>query len=578
MKKFLFSTLALTAVALFATSCSCYKSMMKKAQDNVTVSCAPEVLTLKGDNVVGQITVNFAPKTFHKWGVLKVTPVLVSATNGERVAGEPTFLQGENVTDNYATIAYKAGGSYSQNVSIPYNKNLRLSQLVLAVEAKCLKQGNKVKNFTQYPTDIAVALGTSTVQLLADNYAKVAYAPDAFKRITYTAQEANILFTIANSNVRSSQLKSDELEALEQFIIANTGNPKRTVGAMQGQAYASPDGPLTFNDKLSQNRANTTEKALLKKYKKDGVLKNNVYDVNALGEDWEGFKDIVKKSDIEDKNLILQVLSMYSDPVVREKEIKNMTAAFEVLAEKVLPELRRSKLRVNVEVQGLTDDEMKAAVASDVNSLGVEEMLFAAANLYTDLATKEKIYTAAANKYNCYRAWNNLGVVNVKNGDYAAAKANFNKAAALNGADAYVVNNLGVVALAEGKKADAAKYFAASSIAQAKYNNGLVELANGNYDTAVNYLDGFNKALANYLIGNISAAKECTCKSWRNSYLKAIIAANEGNTNEFIENLTAAINANPQVKELAASEVNFVKFFEHADFVAIVEVVEFEVI
>ena len=578
MRKFLFSTLALSALALLATSCSCYSSMMKKAKENVTISCAPEVLTLKGDNVVGQITVNFAPKTFHKWGVLKVTPVLVSATNGERLAGEAKFLQGEKVTDNYSTIAYKAGGSYTQNISIPYNPNFRLSQLVLAVEAKCLKQGGKIKNFTQYPTDIAVALGTSTVQLLADNYAKVAYAPDALQRVTYEAQEADIHFLIGNAAVRKSQLKSEQLDALEQFIIANTGNPKKTVGAMQGQAYASPDGPLTLNDKLSTNRAKTTQKALQNKYKRTDVLKNTQYDVNALGEDWEGFKEIVQKSDIVDKELILQVLSMYSDPVVREREIKNMTAAFDVLAEKILPELRRSKLRVSVEVQGLTDAELKNAVATDVNSLNVEEMLFAAANLYTDLATKEKIYTAAANKYKCYRAWNNLGVVNVKQANYESAKANFNKAAALNGSDAYVVNNLGVVALAEGNKVDAAKYFAASSIAQAKYNTGLVELANGNYDAAVNYLDGFNKALANYLAGNVTEAKNCSCNCWNNLYLKAIIAANEGNAKELVANLAAAIEANPAVAKLAASEVNFVKFFQHADFNTIVEVVEFEVL
>ena len=540
MRKFLNISLAVIAASALLTSCNCFSKMMKKTAQGITVTCAPEVVTLKGDNAVTTITVNIPAKAFHKYGVLKVTPVIVSAIDGTEYAGEPKFLQGEKVQDNY-TVIPNSGGSFTMDVAIPYNPSMRLSQLVLKAEAKCLKRGKKIKNFTEYKTPIVVANGVSSLQLMADNYAKVAIAPDAFQRVTNISESAKIMFVINRANVRSSQL--------------------------------AKDGPLAFNDKLSKDRGTSTQKAVSAKFKKDKMPVDTKFDVNAMGEDWEGFKELVEKSDIPDKALILQVLSMYSDPQVRNREIKNMSAAFKVLAEKILPELRRSKMTVNVQVEGLTDAELKEAVATDINKLNVEEMLFAA-TLYTDNATKAKIYKAAAEKYNCYRGYNNLGVVLANEGDYAGAKAAFLKAASLNNTDPNVINNLGVVALAEGKKAEAAKFFAASSAPEAKYNKGLVELANGNYAAAARTLDGYNQALAELLNGNVAKAKQqlAGMNTWRANYVKAVIAAQEGDANALVSNLKAAIAQNPEAAELAATEVNFYEFFEHAQFVEIVKV------
>ena len=572
MRKFLNISLAVIAASALLTSCNCFSKMMKKTAQGTTVTCAPEVVTLKGDNAVTTITVNIPAKAFHKQGVLKVTPVIVSAIDGTEYAGEPKFLQGEKVQDNYTVIPY-SGGSFTMDVAIPYNPSMRLSQLVLKAEAKCLKGGKKIKNFTEYKTPFVVANGVSSLQLMADNYAKVAIAPDAFQRVTNISESAKIMFVINKANVRSNQLAKEDIKALQDFIIANTGDAKKKVGDVYTQAYASPDGPLAFNDKLSKERGTSTHKAMSAKFKKDKVPANTQFDINAMGEDWEGFKELVEKSDIPDKALILQVLSMYSDPQVRDREIKNMSAAFKVLAEKILPELRRSKMTVNVQVEGLTDAELKEAVATDINKLNVEEMLFAA-TLYNDNATKAKIYKAAAEKYNCYRGYNNLGVVLANEGDYAGAKAMFLKAASLNNTDPYVINNLGVVALAEGKKAEAAKFFAASSAPEAKYNKGLVELANGNYAAAARTLDGYNQALAELLNGNVAKAKQqlAGMNTWRANYVKAVIAAQEGDANALVSNLKAAIAQNPAAAEWAATEVNFYNFFEHAQFVEIVKV------
>ncbi|MEG0467679.1 MAG: hypothetical protein RR551_05260 [Mucinivorans sp.] len=565
---------SLVAVAMIFTlsSCNCYKKMMKETQAGITVTCSPEIVTLKGDNAIATITVNIPAKTFHKWGVAKLTPVIM--WDGGQAAGTPVFLQGEKVQDNYKVIPYKAGGSVTIDVNIPYQPAMRLSKLVIKAEGKCLKRGKKIKEFTAYPKPIFVANAVSSLQLMADNYAQVAIAPDALKRVTEVNQEAKIMFQINKADVRKDQLNSDEISALEKFIIDNTGDVKKKVGDVYTQAYASPDGPLDLNDKLSNKRGETTHKALGEKFKKDKVPASAKFDINAMGEDWAGFKELVSKSDIADKELILQVLSMYSDPQVRDREIKNMTAAFQVLAEKILPELRRSKMNVNVQIEGLTDDELKAAVAADINTLKLEEMLFAA-TLFNDNATKAKCYKAAADKFNCYRAWNNLGCVKAWEGDYAGAKEAFLKASSINNSAAQVVNNLGVVALAEGKKAEAAKFFAASNTPEAKYNKGLVELANGNYSAAAASLNGYNKGLAQLLNGDLAAAKStlASAKGWRADYVKAVIAAREGDANGLISNLKAAINGSSAcgcAKKLAATEVNFVNFFEHAEFVAIV--------
>lgn len=570
MKNLMKVSLVALAAAFTLSGCSCYTKMMKKTSAGITVSCSPEIVTLKGDNAIGVVTVNIPAKVFHSQGVLKLTPVLV--WNGGQAAGEPTFIQGDKVKDNYKVIPYKAGGSFTMDVKIPYQAGMRLSKLVLRAEAKCLKNGKKIKEYTDYPAEIFVANAVSSLQLMADNYAQVAIAPDALKRVTEINQEAKIMFQINKSDVRKNQLNSSEIEALEKFIIDNSGDAKKKVGDVYTQAYASPDGPLTLNDKLSNSRGETTHKALSDKFKKDKVPADTKFDINAMGEDWAGFKELVSKSDIQDKELILQVLSMYQDPQKRDAEIKNMTAAFTVLAEKILPELRRSKMNVNVQVEGLTDAELKTAVASDINSLNVEEMLFAA-TLFTDNATKAKCYKAAADKYNDYRAWNNLGCVMAWEGNYTDSQKNFMKAASINNSAPQVVNNLGVVALSEGKKADAAKFFAASNTPEAKYNKGLVELANGNYGAAANSLDGYNKGLAQLLNGDLAAAKSTlsSLKGWRPAYIKAVIAAREGDANGFIANLKTALTEGGQTaKELAKTEVNFINFFEHAEFVAIV--------
>lgn len=571
MKKFAKASLMLAVLGLTLTSCNCFKKIQKRA-DEVKVSCSPTVLSLKGDLVSATYTVEIPSKFLAKNAIVKITPVL--KYEGGEIAGTPKFLQGEKVKDNYQVINYKTGGTVSHSVSFNYKPEARLSVLELRVEAKCTKDPNKKpKEFIALPQSIAVANGVSTVQLLADDFAQLAIAPDNFKRVTTISKEAKIMFQINRAEVRAAQLTSAELKELEDFIKENEGNAKKTLSDLYTKAYASPDGPLSFNDKLSQDRGKSTHKAVEKQFKKDKMPVEPKFDVDALGEDWDGFKEMVAASSIPEKDVILQILQMYNDPAKRDAEIKNMSSVFKILAEKILPELRRSKLIQNVEVQGLTDDELRAAVANDISSLKLEEMLFSA-TLYNDNATKAKIYTAVTKNFaQCFRGWNNLGVILAREGKINDAKAAIAKAAQLNASCPQVANNLGCVALFEGNKADAKKYFSSVSIPESKYNMGLVNLAEGNYDAAVKVLNGYNLAVAEVCNGNLSRAKSILAseKSAAASFLSAIIAAKEGNKSGVTSNLSAAVSADASYAAEAKLTVEFLPYFNESDFKAIVK-------
>lgn len=571
MKKFAKLGLALAVFAMTLTSCNCFKKVQKRA-DELKVTCTPTVLSLKGDAVNATITVDIPAKFFQKTATVKITPVL--KYEGGEIAGTPKFVQGEKVKDNYQVVPYKVGSTVSHTVSFPYKPEARLSVLELRLEAKCSKDPNKKpKDFIALPEAIAVANGVSVVQNLADDFAQLAIAPDNFKRVTTISKEAKVMFVINRAEVRNNQLSSEDIKELENFIKENLNDSKKTLSDLYTKAYASPDGPLAFNDKLSQNRGTNTHKAVEKQFKKDKMPVEPKFDVDALGEDWDGFKELVEASSIPEKDVILQILNMYSDPAKRDAEIKNMSSVFKILAEKVLPELRRSKLIQNVEVQGLTDDELRAAVAGDINSLKIEEMLFAA-TLYTDNATQIKVYQAVTKNFpSCYRGWNNLGVVLAKEGKINEAKVNIAKAAQLNASCPQVANNLGVIALFEGNKAEAKKYFSAISIPESKYNMGLVNLAEGNYDAAVKVLNGYNLAVAEVCNGNLSRAKSILAgeKSAAASFLSAIIAAKEGNKSATMSNLGAAVSKDASYKDEAKLTVEFLPYFSDSEFTAIVK-------
>lgn len=558
MKRLVKVSVLLTIMAFLMTGCNCYNKMAKNA-DSIQASVNPEVLSLKGSTVNADLKVTFPAKYFHKKAVLKLTPVLVF-DEGE-ISGTPKYVQGEKVKDNYTVIPNNVGGSYTQNVVLPYDSRADLSTLYVRVEAKCGKDGD-----FQTVTSIPVAQGVSTVQNLACWTANLSIMPDNFKRVTTINESADLVYEINSARVRPAALNTQQIKLLEEFVKENSDKDRTELGGVYAKGYASPDGPVSFNDKLSKERSETGKTAISKELSGvKGVSFDNAY----YGEDWEGFKKLVEESNIKDKNLILQVLNMYSSPVQRDQEIKNMSEVFEVLKKEILPQLRRTQLVASADITGKTDAELIAASKNNINSLNLEEMLFSA-TLTDDNAEKARIYKAAADKFNDVRAYNNYGVALAWQGKTADAKKAFEKASTIQAAPE-ISNNLGVIALIDGNIAEAKRYLSPLNTADAKANKALVALAEGDYATASRGLSGYNLAVAEVLNGNLSAAKSAlgntSCP--QADYLRAIIAMREGDSTGAVANLKSATAKDASLKAKAKRDVEFVKLHGTPEFNAI---------
>lgn len=541
----------LVSMAVLFSSCNCYKKMLKKA-DRIKVTATPEVVTLKGTNAVTDIKVEFPARYFHKNAVLKITPVLVF--DGGEIVGTPKFVQGDKVKDNYTVITRNGGGSYTQTVSIPYDKRAERSTLELRIESKCTKGGKKCKTFAPFAV-IPVAEGVSTLQNMADWAGTMSIMPDKFKRVTTITEEADIMYMVNKAEVRKNELTKEQIKAFESFVREYSAKDRATLGGVFAKGYASPEGPVKFNDELAKKRSETGKTAISKELKDVNVK----YDIAAYGEDWAGFKELVAASNIKEKDLILQVLAMYDNPMKRDEEIKNMSSVFQILAKEILPQLRRTKLVADVDIEGRTDAELKAALAGDVSILTEEEMLYAA-TLVTDPAAKLKAYQAAANKYNSVRGYNNMGVIYAQTGKTAEAKAAITKASTMT-KDAAISNNMAALSLMDGDVAKAKSYLSGLNTADARATMGLVNLAEGNWAEATKSLSGYNLALAETLNGNLAKAKSILANdnSPRAEYLKAVIAARQGDATTANANLKSATSQCPALKERAKTDVEFSK-------------------
>ena len=570
MKKLMRLSMVLVAASLAFTSCNCFKKMAKNRED-VKLTVAPEILTLNNGIVAADINVTFPVEYFNKKAVIKVTPVIVF--EGGEVAGTTHYYQGSKVDDNYTVVDKKNGGNFTQHVEFPYDPRMDQSELQLRAEIKC--PGGKCKEFTlvnlntgAIPTKeeaavlagndaaaaalakefgLTVAYGLNTLQKDIKYGDLMEQMDNNFKRITTVVDKTDLLYTINSSVVTKKHEKAANLGAFKENVDKNLTNDRATQNiAVKG--YASPDGPEKFNDKLSKARSESGHKVIAKLLKDSGLD----IDAAAYGEDWDGFKELVEKSNIKDKNLILQVLSLYNSPAERESEIKNMSAVFNELKEEILPELRRSQIVNTTDLQGKTDAEIMAAYRNG-GELTVEEYLFAAQELTDCPKEQVAILTAASKKYNDARVYNNLGVAQTKVGDKAAALKSFEKAAKMDSSKE-LNKNLLLANLANNNTAEAKKYAAAAD-AQAK---AAMAAAEGDYKTAARNLEGYNAAIALVQSNDLAGAKKAIAKdnSADADYLRAVIAVKEGDMKSAEAQLKSATSKNPELAKKAAKDVN----------------------
>ena len=560
-KKLYLPLLMAMVVALFS---SCSKKMGELSADYFTVT--PQVLEAVGGKVPATINGKFPEKYFNKKAVVEVTPVL--KWNGGEAKGQPATFQGEKVEGNDQTISYKMGGSYTMKTSFDYVPEMAKSELYLEFKATI---GKKVVTIPA----VKVADGVISTSELVNNTlgnANPALGEDAFQRIIKEKHDANIMFLIQQANIRSSELKTAKEFNKEVANVNEAANKK--ISNIEVSAYASPDGGVSLNTTLAENRESNTTKMLSKDLKKAKI--DAPIDAKYTAQDWEGFQELVSKSNIQDKELILRVLSMYQDPAQREQEIKNISSVYKTLADEILPQLRRSRLTLNYEIIGKSDEEIAKLASSNPSELNVEELLYAA-TLTNDPAKQEAIYTQATKQFpNDYRAFNNLGKLAYQAGNVDKAESYFKKAASVN-ASPEVNMNLGLISLMKGDKAAAETYFGkAAGTKELGESMGNLYIAQGQYERAVNSF-GDSKtnsaALAQILAKDYNKAKNTLANVERpdayTDYLMAVLGARTNNSSMVTSSLKSAVAKDPSLAKKAATDLEFAKYFTNADFMSI---------
>ena len=555
-KKLYLPLLMAMVVALFS---SCSKKMGELSADYFTVT--PQVLEAVGGKVPATINGKFPEKYFNKKAVVEVTPVL--KWNGGEAKGQPATFQGEKVEGNDQTISYKMGGSYTMKTSFDYVPEMAKSELYLEFKATI---GKKVVTIPA----VKIADGVISTSELVNNTlgnANPALGEDAFQRIIKEKHDANIMFLIQQANLRNSELNSDDIKEFHKKVAevnADTKNYK--LNNIEISAYASPDGGVKLNTGLAENREANTEKYMERQLKK-GKIDTNL-DAKYTAQDWEGFQELVSKSNLQDKDLILRVLSMYNDPEQREAEIKNISSVYKTLADEILPQLRRARLTANYDIIGRSDDEINEAFNSDPKVLSVEELLYAA-TLTNDNARKEAIFNKTTQLYpNDFRAYNNLGELAFAAGDAAKAENYFKQAASKNASAPEVNANLGLCELVKGNVAAAETYLGKATGANAAGEAlGNLYIKQGQYDRAVNSFGDAktnSAAQAQILAKDYNKAK-ATLSAIKNpdamtDYLMAIVGARTNNASLVSSSIKSAIAKDPSMAEKAANDREFAKY------------------
>lgn len=561
-KKNFLPFLVMAAILMALASCS-GKLKPLSAQ---YIQADPQPLEVVGGQVPVTISIAYPAKWFKKNATLTITPVL-RYPGGETWGTAYTF-QGEKVRANNQVVPYATGGNVTMKSSFKYKPEMKRSELYLTFDVKI---GNKSSRLP----DIKIADGVIATSALANAAtANPAVGADKFQRIIKEAYDANILFLIQQAELRSNELNKGELKDWKDRVKQANDAANQNV-SVEVSAYASPDGGLSLNESLAERReANTT------RYLK-GELNKRKIDVpvgaHYTAQDWEGFKELVSKSNLQDKDLVLRVLSMYSDPEQREREIKNISTVFRSLADEILPKLRRSRLTANIEIIGKSDEEISRLAQSNPKALNVEELLYAA-TLATNDVDREAIYTKASELFpGDYRTWNNIGMQRYYAGDLRKAEELFNKSNSVQQNSAANIN-LGLLALTRGERDKAQQLIGgASDVAELGEALGMLYLEQGDYAKAVSSFGAAktnNAALAQILTKDYSKASQTlnavTRPDATTDYLKAIVSARTNDAAGVISHLKAAISKKKSLAREAANDLEFAKYAKDAAFTSLV--------
>ena len=534
---------------------SCSSKLGALSADNFNV--VPNPMETEAGKVPVTINGKFPEKYLKKKAVVTVIPE-IRCSNGDVIQGQCATFQGEKVQGNDQTISYKVGGNYTMKNSFTYTSPMQKSDLYLTFDAKVGKKSVSVPA-------VKVAEGVIATSELYRNLLTstgACIAPDTFQRINAHKQEAQIKFLVNQANLRKSELKTNSItEFVEMLKKINRERETLAIKDIDVLGFASPEGAYDFNDKLASKRQNTAEQYVKEQLKKTKV--NTDINAKYTAEDWDGFQQLVQASNIQDKDVILRVLSMYKDPQEREQQIRNMSAGYRELADGILPELRRSRMIINYETIGRSDEQIQEQYVADPAQLSVDELLYAA-TLTNDADKQEAIYKTAAKLYPAdYRALNNIAALEFNKGNNDTAKDYINKVFNVLGNAPEANANLGMMALQEGNVASAETYIAKATNANGLNNVlGALNIAKGNYAEAAKNLANAESNLAGLaeLLNKNYATAEVILQGVKNkdamtSYLQALTAARQGRTNIASSFLKEALNLDPSLATYAANDL-----------------------
>lgn len=565
MKKQSIKVLAFVAVA-GATVSSC--TLLKDLKYDVT----PCPLEMHGDSVLVKVDITFPEKSINKKASAEITPML-----GETALKPVTFM-GEKATGNGNVIQYKPGGKYTYTDVVAYKPAFENTELMIT---GTVSKAGKVKDEID---PIEICKGTIVTPLLVEKSGQVILADDKFERITPQTTTATINYMKGKSNVRSSEVKDDDIVSTSDWLAAAETNSKINIKSVNVTGYASPEGEVADNSTLSEDRAASAKAAMMDVAAKAKNTKasGDIYSTSGSGEDFPGFEKVLgmdTEMNADDKALVLRVIKMNASPEQREVELRNMRSTFTYLDKNIFPLLRRAELVTSYDLTGFTDEELKAFSVSKPDTLMLEDMMFAA-TLYDDLNEKLRIYKLAESRYaDDYRPSNNVGAVLYMQNKISEAKAKFEKANGIKDNE-ISKNNLAAVAIVEGDREKAWNLLnQAGSSSETSYNKGVLNIQDGDYSDAVSNLGSdasYNKALAQLLNGNASAAvstidNSVDKESAQGYYLKAIAAARQDQLNEVVNNLKSAIAKDGSYKAKAMKDMEFASYAENAAFTAIVK-------
>ena len=547
--------LASLTVALSLTSCG--KKLGQFSADYFTVN--PNPLEVVGEKVPARVSARIPAKFFVKNAEVTVTPTLVF--NGQEVSSQSYSFQGEKVRGNNPVISYEYGGTATIPVDFAYNPDMAQSDLMLNF---AVTQGNK-----RYVLPaVKVANGVVATAAMADvKSVTPAIGADAFQRIINEKYAADIMFLVNQANIRASQLSTDAIKELQREILEANGDTSRRLQEINISSYASPEGGVAFNTRLAQQREENTRSYMERQLNRDRITEFGELTAQFTPQDWEGFQRLVAQSNIQDKDLILNVLSMYSDPEQREREIRNLSDVFEQLAEQILPQLRYSRITASIDVIGKSDAEIMRLLESNPSQLNVEEILYAA-TLTNDNERKLAIYDKAARLFpNDYRTFNNLGMAQYVAGDYSAAQANFSRAASM-GNHPEPQMNLGLIEMLNGNYNKANQYFgSAAGVDELGNALGVYYLKQGDAAAAVNAFGSSrtnNAALAQILARDYSREKTTLASvetpDATTYYLMAILGARTNNENMLVTNLRQAVRLDSSLAKRAVKDLEFANY------------------